>query len=303
MSEISDTAALVKLGGEGTYYLLKGSVKGILYLYQTIKKLEAARILGKGEVRNFERFLKATEGKYKILNVPTEDPQEIANMREDLDRLHAAYTVLPDLNVGDGQIQVAYALEDMEKVEGWYRSFCLDRLQPGGEKEYQDLLHLTDGQVSIVNIPWPDSAGELDEYAYADTAQEGLRETLGLPFQEGEPRPGIRDIRKLKEDLDKLHVNYTILPDLNVGDGYIQAAFAAADAPRVRAWYEACQKDLLALGKSVGDMKEFSFEDYLGTSPKEESAVKKEQTAKPAPSPEPVKAVKTAEKTMAAPKL
>lgn len=28
MSEISDTAALVKLGGEGTYYLLKGSVKG-----------------------------------------------------------------------------------------------------------------------------------------------------------------------------------------------------------------------------------------------------------------------------------
>ena len=88
-----------------------------------------------------------------------------------------------------------------------------------------------------------------------------------------------------------------------MGDGYIQAAFAAADAPRVRAWYEACQKDLLALGKSVGDMKEFSFEDYLGTSPKEESAVKKEQTAKPAPAPEPVKAVKTAEKTMAAPKL
>lgn len=79
----------------------------------------------------------------------------------------------------------------------------------------------------------------------------------------------------MKEDLDKLHVNYTILPDLNVGDGYIQAAFAAADAPRVRAWYEACQKDLLALGKSVGDMKEFSFEDYLGTSPKEESADKK----------------------------
>ncbi len=88
-----------------------------------------------------------------------------------------------------------------------------------------------------------------------------------------------------------------------MGDGYIQAAFAAADAPRVRAWYEAYQKDLLASGKSVGDMKEFSFEDYLGTSPKEESAVKKEQTEKPEPASELAKAVKTVEKTMAAPKL
>ena len=58
MSEISDTATLIKLSSQGTYFLAKGSVKAILYLYQTIKKLQAANVLGKGEVEEFEKFLK-----------------------------------------------------------------------------------------------------------------------------------------------------------------------------------------------------------------------------------------------------
>lgn len=405
MSEISDTATLVKLSTEGTYYLIKGSVKGILYLYQTLKKLNAAKVLGNGEVENFEKFLKATEGKYKILNVPTEDPEEIARMKSDLDKLHIGYTVLPDLNVGDGQIQVAYAIEDMDKIESWYRSFCLDHLQSGGEKSYRDLVNLTDGQISIVNIPWPDvkatventedpvyqikealkeentdfskgvlpdlnkkeknitvmvpsyrtedmkewyrnyndsqeelqvqsindylGTGMLDEYTYVETADrknkrilkpeldlsqepavtEGERtinKLLGLPDEKitvatlnfpdmqpailtdltdmsekatrgaAEALAGIITeegrVQKLKADLDNLHINYTILPDLNVGDGYIQIAYAAADAPKLKAWYEAYQSNMLAAGTPVEDMREISLEEYQKT--KSEKVVK-----------------------------
>lgn len=383
MSEISDTATLVKLSTEGTYYLIKGSVKGILYLYQTLKKLNAAKVLGNGEVENFEKFLKATEGKYKILNVPTENPEEIARMKSDLDKLHIGYTVLPDLNVGDGQIQVAYAIEDMDKIESWYRSFCLDHLQSGGEKSYRDLVNLTDGQISIVNIPWPDTdaavertedsvqqtkevlkgentdfskgvlpelnkkeknipvivpsyrtedmkewyrnysnsqeelqvqsineylgAGMLDEYTYVETADRKnkriLKPELDLS-KEVEVTEGERTInellelpdekisvaiiteegklQKLKADLDSLRINYTILPDLNVGDGYIQIAYATADAPKLKAWYEAYQSDMLAAGTSVEDMKEISLEDYRKTK-KNEKPVKNKSKSKNEP--------------------
>lgn len=94
MSEISDTATLIKLSSQGTYFLAKGSVKAILYLYQTIKKLQAANVLGKGEVEEFEKFLKATEGKYRIINIPTEknrgtEPDE-RGLKSDAYQLHSS---------------------------------------------------------------------------------------------------------------------------------------------------------------------------------------------------------------------
>lgn len=110
MSEISDTTVLLQLSGQGTYYLLRGAVKGTLFLLQTYKKMHKEGMLANGEVQNFEKFIQATDGKYNILNIPTENPEEIAKMKEDLNRLKAAYTVLPDLNAGDGQIQIAYVL-------------------------------------------------------------------------------------------------------------------------------------------------------------------------------------------------
>lgn len=383
MSEISDTTVLLQLSGQGTYYLLRGAVKGTLFLLQTYKKMHKEGMLANGEVQNFEKFIQATDGKYNILNIPTENPEEIAKMKEDLNRLKAAYTVLPDLNAGDGQIQIAYAAKDAAKVENWYRSFCLDRLQPGGEKSYKDLMNFTDGQVTIINIPWPRDktatkdgegknaereleeglnkeqithavlpsiapekksiavpsfekervsawcqqyqresgdiliqsaeeylhSGEMDEYKYVNTMQPDKKEKLNLketmrpgkqaaaekaeavtavqwaklpenlkgeevtlaalPFQKyeltGGNVDGIENIEKLKQDLEHLHVNYTILPDLNVGDGYIQVAFATADTPKVQAWYQAYQQDMLSAGMPMEEIREIQIQDYLDT--------------------------------------
>lgn len=112
-------------------------------------------------------------------------------MKEDLNKLKVGYTVLPDLNVGDGQTQIAYAVKDTAKVENWYRSYCLDRLQPGGEKSYRDLVNLTDGQVTIINIPW-------------------LQEKNGM-----DPKKGIE--QELLNSLDQEKLPYTVLPSIKQG--------------------------------------------------------------------------------------
>lgn len=48
LSEISDTAVLLQLSGQGTYYLLKGAVKGTLYLLQTYKRMHREGTLTNG---------------------------------------------------------------------------------------------------------------------------------------------------------------------------------------------------------------------------------------------------------------
>ena len=65
-----------------------------------------------------------------------------------------------------------------------------------------------------------------------------------------------------------------ILPDMNAGKGYLQIAYAAADAPKLKAWYELYQKTMLSEGTSVKNMKEMSWEDYLKTAGKRPSGEK-----------------------------
>ena len=60
LSEISDTAVLLQLSGQGTYYLLKGAVKGTLYLLQTYKRMHWEVRLTNGEVPNFEKFIQSS---------------------------------------------------------------------------------------------------------------------------------------------------------------------------------------------------------------------------------------------------
>ena len=60
LSEISDTAVLLQLSGQGAYYLLKGAVKGTLYLLQTDKRMHREGTLTNGEVPNFEKFIQSS---------------------------------------------------------------------------------------------------------------------------------------------------------------------------------------------------------------------------------------------------
>ena len=109
----------------------------------------------------------------------------------------------------------------------------------------------------------------IDEYAYAETADPEIKKKLQVP---SDPSSGPKDffpddaeelkeeisvatlegrLQQLKQDLDGLRINYMILPDMNAGKGYLQIAYAAADAPKLKAWYELYQKTIASEGTSV----------------------------------------------------
>lgn len=207
MNDGNEVLTIIRIGMETQYYLLKGAVKSILQLIQFMKKMEKTGLLKGKEMNNFNSFIKKTEGQFQLLNIPTEQAEELAGMRENFKKLGITYIVLPDLNPNDGMTQIAYYVPHTNKVEAWYQNFCINHLQ-GGEKDSIKLRNLTEGNTSIVSIPW-----------------------------EGE-------VGKLREDLDRLKINYAVLPDLNIGDGYVQVMYANADAPNIRAWFELYQKEM-----------------------------------------------------------
>lgn len=164
-------------------------------------------------------------------------------------------------------------------------------------------MNLTEGQVSIANIPWPPADACIDEYAYAETADQEIKQKLQILSDPSDvpkdffPKEGelLKEevsvatlegrLQQLKQDLDGLRINYMILPDMNAGKGYLQIAYAAADAPKLKAWYELYQKTMLSEGTSVKNIKEMSWEDYLktaGKTPSGEKTIQQLQKAKQA---------------------
>ena len=99
-----------------------------------------------------------------------------------MEERNVRYIRMPDLNDKDGFVQLAVYGEDQLNFQGWYDRFLMARMQ-GGEHELQNLNNLTNGRTSIVSIPME------------------------------------QEVDLLKADFDTLQVNYSILPDLNIGDG------------------------------------------------------------------------------------
>ena len=45
---------------------------GVIFLFTYLARMEKEGMLEKGEFKNYQEFLKATEGKYQIINIPAE---------------------------------------------------------------------------------------------------------------------------------------------------------------------------------------------------------------------------------------
>lgn len=80
MNDGSEVVTIIRIGMETQYYLIKGVVKSILQLIQFMKKMEKTGILKGKEMNNFNAFIKKTEGQFQLLNIPTEQPEELEGM-------------------------------------------------------------------------------------------------------------------------------------------------------------------------------------------------------------------------------
>ncbi len=227
-SESNEIIAMLRIGMEAQYYLLKGSVKAVLKMLQLLGRLKEKGVISGKKYEKFGKFINATKGDYKIINLPTQDNREVIKVCEDMNRMGVTYYVLPDLNSSDGLTQIAYYSPHAEKMENIVQNFCMNRLQ-GGEKDFGKLQKLTQGQVAITSIPWD------------------------------------KELSLLTSDFDKLGIDYAVLPDLNVGDGMIQIAYADKDAGKMKGWFELYQEDLVKEGKETREFKEMSMEEYMDT--------------------------------------
>ena len=84
----------------------KLTAMGTVLLIQYFARMVKEKKLKVTEFTDFQKFLKATEGKYDIMNVP-EIPE--GQLSEELDALGIHYMVLPDLEKNDGMLQVSTA--------------------------------------------------------------------------------------------------------------------------------------------------------------------------------------------------
>ena len=99
----------------------------------------------------------------------------------------------------------------------------------GGEKSWRDLDNLTNARTTIISIPV-------------------------------EENPDF-----FREDFEKLKINFSVLPDLNVGDGEIQLVIANSDMPKVQFWYERFQETKLEQGEETEALKVMDLSDYTST--------------------------------------
>ncbi len=152
-----------------------GTIKLIQFFARMIREKKLSAI----EFEDFGQFLKVTEGKYDIMNIPAVDKDQLL---EEMKALDIHYMIMPDLNREDGMMQVAVYQPDRDKFGAGYERYLLDRMQ-GGEKELKELRGLTRGNVSIVSFP-------------LEGREEGM-----------------------EEDFKALGVNYARPPDLRAGDG------------------------------------------------------------------------------------
>ncbi len=253
-----------------------GAALLVTYLARMVKEGK----LNKGEFKNVQEFLKATDGKYTIFNVPFEknynpwkaeartingkDVYIVKNMTtgdilqgkdgkeqtwtrknkagkeadllnrkenlvlDELKQQDIRHVIMPDLNQDDGMVQIAVYDNDKDKFTNFLGKYLSSRMR-GGEHGLQELKNLTESRVSIVSIPF-----------------EGKTDAIF-------------------EDFRKLEINYAILPDLSVGDGEIQLMVANSDMAQLQQWFTLYQSDMLKDGIEVPDMKHMDMDGYMRT--------------------------------------
>lgn len=185
-----------------------------IVLVQFLARMVKEHKISRSQFKDISAFMKATEGKYDIINLPEMDMEQL---QEEMQSLGIRYAVLPDLNKDDGYIQIAVYQPDKGKFQAWYERRLMG-LMKGGEKEQRLLRNLTNGNTSVISIPL-----------------EGKEELV-------------------ENDFLMLGINYAKLPDLNVGDGDIQYMIANSDLKKAEHWYSLFKADMLKGGEEVKDM-------------------------------------------------
>lgn len=160
-NQMRELQMIIERGNQKFNMALTTGVQLVLQLWQFMMRMKNEKILSGGEVEDFTDFLKATEGDYRIYNVPYAGAAEgdpCTDIKEELDRMGIRYHMLPDLNTEDQMMQVCVFKKDREKFNAFFFNHVQNYLS-GGEKELNDLAAMTMKQSSLVSVPFEGNEG------------------------------------------------------------------------------------------------------------------------------------------------
>lgn len=146
-----------------------------------------------------------THGETQILSVPLEGKEEV--FKDDFEALKINYAVLPDLKVGDGQIQLIVASNDLSRVEHWYQMYQQDRLKHG--EQVPDM--------NVIDMSTYQKTAEMTTDEYIDTGDEKVK-TANQKYENekaGAYKIRLADDEKTYEDYegDRRYLKFTINSD------------------------------------------------------------------------------------------
>ena len=214
--------------------LMRLATLGMLKLITHFARMVKEKKLSNHKFKSFQQFANAA-GDIDLYNIPIESvagktSEEV--FKPQLEKLDAAgikYFVMPDLNENDNFIQLAVVRDDKALFSAWQEQYLYANMQ-GGEKSIKDLNAFTGANTSIVSMPLENN------------------------------------LETMKKDFKKLNINYSIMPDLKVGDGQIQCMIYNDDLGRAKHWFKLYQEKCLSNGQKVPDLQQMNMTEYQSTS-------------------------------------
>ncbi|MCP1111589.1 hypothetical protein [Ohessyouella blattaphilus] len=114
----------------------------------------------RGGEKSIQDLQNLTNNNDSIISIPLEGKQEL--IKEDFLSLGINYAVLPDLNVGDGEIQLMVANGDVQKVQHWYKLYREECFRGGEEL----------GELQLISSADYGNTGLITEAKYIEQADE-----------------------------------------------------------------------------------------------------------------------------------
>ena len=262
--EVDSVLMNVKSTTGGVVSALTFSARVTWKILSTIMRLAKKGLVSGGICDQFKNFHTVTGGEYTTYNIPLSEEKakmvkelqglelqleqetnpftkagikrQISSVEksipeiQQLKKLGISHCVLPKLNGSENTIQVAIANKDTQNFKTWFLNHITSNMT-GGEKSLETLNVFTEGNYSVLN----------------------------MPFEEAE------DLGIMLSDFGKMKINYSILPDLNVGDGYTQVAIANADRTKVENWFKMWKQKLMSDGEETKEMYEINSDTYTNT--------------------------------------
>ena len=120
-----------------------------------------------------------TEGNYSIFNLPFEN-EELAAAMSDFNTLGMNYAILPDLNIGDGNSQIAIPNADRSKLEMWFKMWKDKQLREG--KDPGEMYEMNqDSYMNTSRMSEQDYVADSDQ-VYKDANAEFEKQSAEPPW-------------------------------------------------------------------------------------------------------------------------